>query len=390
MKSWNTTTDSKHYLELMLGLLSAFGPFVMDMYLAAFPEIAVYYSTEPAMVQLSLTACTLGLALGQLVLGPISDALGRKRPLLLSLLLYALASLVCMEAPSIGLFIAMRFLQGLAAAGGVVLSRSIAADRYSGTELAQMYGVIGMINGVSTVLAPMFGGAVIAGWGWQAVFLLLLVLGLVMLLGSMLLPESLSQVQRTKLNLTALMHGVKVVYGNPRFTTPTIQYALVIGLIFINLASGPFLLKDYGLTTGQVSLVFGVNALALAITAGLVSRYQDLERAMRFGQVASFLCSLAVAATLLLSLGFWFYEVALFALYLCIGVLCTTTTSLAMGAERQYAGIASALFGTVGFVAGAIVSPLVGLGNIYWATSLLFVGVSALALFVRQGARAQT
>lgn len=132
----------------------------MDMYLASFPEIATFYSTEPAMVQLSLTACTIGLALGQLVLGPISDALGRKRPLLISLFLYTLASLICMESPSIGIFITIRFLQGLAAAGGGVLSRSIAADRYTGTELAKMYGIIGMINGVSTSLALSSGRAV--------------------------------------------------------------------------------------------------------------------------------------------------------------------------------------------------------------------------------------
>lgn len=385
MKYTTPTTNSRHFLLLMLGLLSAFGPFVMDMYLASFPEIAIYYSTEPAMVQLSLTACTIGLALGQLILGPISDALGRKRPLLLSLFLYTLASLVCMQSPTIGVFIAMRFLQGLAAAGGVVISRSIAADRYTGTELAKMYGIIGMINGVSTVLAPMFGGGVSASWGWQSVFLLLLVLGIVMLLGTCFLPESLPQPARTKLNLPALGQGMREVSTNPYFVAPTAQYALVIAMIFINLSSGPFLLKGYGLSTGEVSLVFGINALALAITAGIASRYRDMVRVTSLAKRGMFVSSLAVAATLLLGMDFWLYEVALFCLYLFIGALCTTTTTLAMGAERKYAGIASALFGTVGFIAGGIVSPLVGIGSIQVATSLLFVVVSAASLVLSSG-----
>lgn len=250
MKSINVMCNSRLFLEGMLGLLSAFGPFVMDMYLAAFPEIAVFYRTEPSMVQLSLTACTVGLACGQLMFGAVSDAFGRRRPLLTSLMLYIAASFVCMESPSISVFVAMRFFQGLAAAGGVVISRSIAADRYTGAALARMYGVIGMINGVSTVVAPMFGGAVIDGWGWKAVFLLLLVIGVVMLLGTLVLPESLPVASRQRMNPSVLVQGMGKVAMNRKFSSPTAQYGFVMAMIFINLASGPFIMNRYGLTAG--------------------------------------------------------------------------------------------------------------------------------------------
>ncbi|PTL26229.1 Bcr/CflA family drug resistance efflux transporter [Prevotella sp. oral taxon 820] len=382
MKSINVMCNSRLFLEGILGLLSAFGPFVMDMYLAAFPEIAMFYRTEPSMVQLSLTACTVGLACGQLVFGAVSDAFGRKNPLLASLILYVVASFVCMESPSITIFIAMRFFQGLAAAGGVVISRSIAADRYAGAALARMYGVIGMINGVSTVVAPMFGGAVIDGWGWKAVFLLLLIIGLVMFLGTVALPESLPVASRQRLNPSVFVQGMKMVATNRKFSSPTVQYGFVMAMIFINLASGPFIMNRYGLTPGQISLVFGVNAVAIAIAAGVASGCRSMRKTMRIANIGMLVFAFATSATLLLELGFWIYEIAVFCMYLFIGGMCTASTTLAMEAERENAGMASAIFGTIGFVAGGIVSPLVGIGDILLTTSLLFVVVSAAAFYL--------
>lgn len=194
------SNNSKIFLEGLLGLLSAFGPFVMDMYLAAFPQIAEYYAASPSQVQLSLATCTVGLAIGQLLFGTVSDSIGRKTPLLLSLLLYVISAIGCILAPSIELFVIIRFFQGLSAAGGVVISRSIVADCYSGSSLAKMFGIIGLINGVSTVASPMFGGFVIEAAGWKGVFWLLLGIGMVMVAGTMFLHESLPRESRIKLN----------------------------------------------------------------------------------------------------------------------------------------------------------------------------------------------
>ncbi len=382
IKSTNVTCRSLLFLEGMLGLLSAFGPLVMDMYLAAFPKIAVFYCTEPSMVQLSLTACTVGLACGQFVFGAVSDAFGRKQPLLASLLLYILASFICMESPSITVFVVMRFFQGLAAAGGVVISRSITADHYTGTALAKMYGAIGMINGLSTIVAPMFGGIVIDVWGWKTVFLLLLVIGVVMLLGTLGLPESLPVISRQKLNPSTFVQSMRKVVVNRNFSLPTVQYGFVMAMIFINLASGPFIMNGYGLTVGQISLVFGVNALALALAAGMVSRCKSMKKAMRVANAGLLVSSFAILAGLLLGLGFWGYEISVFCMYLFVGAMCTFSTTLAMEAERENSGMASALFGAIGYIAGGIVSPIVGIGDMLFTTSLLFVVVSAIAFYL--------
>lgn len=365
--------NSKFFLEGLLGLLSAFGPFVMDMYLASFPEITDFYKTSPSLVQLSLAVCTVGLACGQLIFGAISDSYGRKRPLLISLLFYVLFSIGCIVAPSIGFFVVMRFFQGLSAAGGVVISRSIVADCYSGSDLAKMFGVIGLINGISTVVAPMFGGFVAEHWQWQAVFILLLLIGLIMLIASWRLRESLPAEERTQFNPSALAHEVGSVIRNRAFSAASLQYGLVMAVIFTNLASGPFIMNHYGLSAEGISIVFGVNAIALGISSAVSSRFKDLKKVVRYADLGMLIFSIILAVVLVLRLNFCLYELSVFAVYLFVGALCTSTTTLAMSAERSNAGVASALFGAIGFVAGGVVTPFVGLGDIFVTSSALFV-----------------
>ena len=378
----NTNANSKLFLEGLLGLLSAFGPFVMDMYLSAFPLIADFYNASPSMVQLSLAACTVGLALGQFVFGAVSDSFGRKTPLLFSLILYVVTSVGCIFSPTIWLFISMRFFQGLAAAGGVVISRSIAADCYSGSALAKMFGIIGMINGVSTVVAPMFGGFVVEAWGWKSVFWLLMSIGIVMGIGTICFRESLPVESRIKLTPAALIAGVKRVCSNHRFISATVQYGFVMALIFVNLASGPFIMNEYGMSAEQISIVFGVNAIAIAIAAGVASRFRDMRKVLRMSNVGVVVFSIFLAITLVCNMGFWLYEVALFSLYLFVGAMCTSSTTLAMDSERKNAGIASAFFGAVGYVAGGITSPLVGIGSVFTTAAILFVALAVIAIIL--------
>lgn len=369
--------NSRIFLEGFLGMLSTFGPFVMDMYLASFPEIAAFYRTTPSLVQMSLASCTVGLAAGQFVFGIVSDRYGRRIPLQLSLLLFLAVSMGCLFSPTIALFVCMRFLQGLAAAGAVVISRSIAADCYSGEALARMFGIIGMINGVSTVLSPMLGGFVIGAYGWKSVFITLFVIGLMMLAGTVWLKESLPQRNRISLNWMSLFNDVRRIARNGGYIIPTMQYGFVMAVIFVNLASGPFIMNGYGFSAEQISLTFGGNAIALGIAAGLVSRFKDMRTVVCCSNTGMVMASMLLAATLLLHLSFWAYEAAVFLLYLFVGALCTATTTLAMDSERRNAGIASAFFGATGYVAGGIVSPVVGIGNIYVTAAVLFVGLTS-------------
>lgn len=351
----------------------------MDMYLSSFPMIASFYDAEAQMVQLSLATCTVGMAIGQLCFGTLSDSFGRKKPLLLSLALYLAASLGCLLAPSITFFIFMRFFQGLAAAGGVVISRSVAADCYSGSALARMFGIIGMINGFSTVASPMFGGIVINLGGWKGVFILLVFIGIVMLLGSLCLKESLPEEKRVKLRPSVLLKDIRNILSNRIYSEAIVQYGCIMSIIFINLASGPFIMNDYGLDSGRISLIYGINAIALGLTAGIASRTGDMRRIVVICDAGMLLASVLIGAVLLLRMGFWYYEAAVFGLYLFVGAMCTATTTLAMDAERQNAGIASAFLGTTGYIAGGVISPLVGIGDIFVTTTVLFIAVSLLA-----------
>ena len=379
--------NNRLFLEGFLGLLSAFGPFVMDMYVSAFPQIMSFYDTVPSLVQLSLTACTIGLALGQLLFGTISDSYGRRVPLLLSLVLYLVATLGCVIVPSVGLFICMRFFQGLAAAGGVVISRSIAADCYSGSGLARMYGIIGMINGVSTVLAPVFGGLVIEYFGWKAVFGALLLIGVAMVMGTVWLQESLPAPNRVRLNPVALLDGLKKITANRLYVGSVAQYGLVMAIIFVNLASCPFIMDTYGLSAEQISLVFAINSIALAISSGVASRFGNIRAVIRFAGAGMTIASVILAVALIFNLGFVDYDGEWFLMYLFVGAVCTGSTTLAMDAERENAGLASAFFGAVGYVAGGLASPLVGAGNIFITSSVLFVVLTSTSWLLSHKSR---
>ena len=176
--------NSQLFILVFLGMLTAFGPFVTDMYLPTLPAMTGFFQTTSSQVQLGLTASMIGLAVGQLLFGPLSDKYGRRIPLIMAMLLFLFSTLGCLFSATIMQFVGWRLVQGIAGAGGIVISRSIAADKYSGRELAKMLAVIGAINGVAPVAAPMAGGGMVGSLGWQGIFWALFVLGILLLAGS--------------------------------------------------------------------------------------------------------------------------------------------------------------------------------------------------------------
>lgn len=183
--------NSKIFLLVLLGMLSAFGPFVTDMYLPSLPAMGDYFDTTSSMVQLGLTTSMVGLAVGQVFFGPLSDRYGRRMPLLVAMWLFLVSTVFCLFAQDIQQFVVFRLVQGVAGAGGIVISRSVATDKYSGKDLAKMLAVIGAINGVAPVVAPIIGGVFTEAIGWQGIFGILLVLGMVLLVGCYRFRESL-------------------------------------------------------------------------------------------------------------------------------------------------------------------------------------------------------
>lgn len=366
--------NSKLFLIVLLGLLTAFGPFVTDMYLPTLPAMAAYFDTSSSMVQMGLTASMVGLAAGQLLFGPLSDKYGRRAPLLTAMWLFVGSTVLCIFAADIGQFIFMRFVQGIAGSGGIVISRSVATDKFAGRDLGRMLAVIGAINGIAPVAAPIAGGTLTDVIGWQGIFAILLGLGVLLLLGSYRFRETLPATARSTVGWKDLFRGFGTTLRNRRYLCYILQLGFAQGVLFANIASSPFIIQQhYGFTPFQFSICFAINAVAIGIAAALSVKFRRPEAGTLTGCTGMVLFAVAEAAALAMGCNFWIYEVLMFVLLFFMGLTFTTSTVLAMESARENAGTASALLGAVCFAFGGIVSPLVGLGNTLVSTGVVFV-----------------
>ena len=370
----------KVFLLILLGMLTAFGPFVTDMYLPALPTMTGYFGTSVSMVQLGLTFSMIGLALGQLLVGPVSDKYGRRRPLIASMVLFIISTVACIFSPDVVFFTAMRFLQGIAGAGGIVISRSVATDEFSGKELMKMLAIIGAINGIAPIAAPVVGGVMLSATDWRGIFAVLLLLGVVLLVGSIMFRESLPRERRSQGSVLAAFASFGVVARNRRFINYVLQQGFAQFILFANIASSPFIIQEhYGYSPIIFSVCFGVNAMAIGVASALSVKFRKPEDAVAASCVGMVVMSSVIAAVLMLGGSFWAYEISLFMLMFMMGLTFTASTTLALNSERDRAGAASALLGTVCFLAGGIVSPLVGVGNILHSTAVIFVAGAAMS-----------
>lgn len=363
---------------VLLGMLSAFGPFVTDMYLPSLPAMGDYFSTSSSMVQLGLTTSMIGLAVGQVFFGPLSDRYGRRMPLLVAMWLFIASTICCLFSTSIQMFVAFRLIQGVAGAGGIVISRSVATDRYSGRELAKMLAVIGAINGVAPVAAPIVGGVLTESIGWQGIFAVLLGLGVILLAGCYRFRESLPKEQRLASKWNDTFRSFKVVLQDRQYVFYVLQMAFAQGVLFSYIASSPFILQQhYGFSAFTFSLCFAVNAVAIGVAAALSVKFRRPVSCTLAGCIGMLVAAVGECVALMMGCGFWVYELLLLVLLFMMGLTFTSTTTLAMERQRENAGTASALLGAVCFAFGGIVSPLVGIGNILTSTGIIFV-ISAL------------
>lgn len=354
------------YLIAFLGILSAFGPFVIDMYLPALPEMAEVFHCEASVVQLGLTFCMVGLALGQLLFGPASDKYGRRPVLVLTLFIFVGASLLCFLSTSISVFIAARFMQGIGGAGGIVLSRSIAADIYSGRELAKLIAILSAINNIAPVAAPVAGGGVAHAWGWQGIFVALFALGALLVIMSFALKESLEKNDRFKGSLAASLKGYATVLRVKGFGAYSLVYALSMAALFSYISSTPFIVQTvYGFSELQFSLVFAVNAMGLAMGSALTLKFKTMQKATTTGaRLGAAVALVAVLLSLVGYGGFLPYEICTIFMLFAIGLVLTGSTTVAMNLGRECAGAASAVVGGIGYIAGGVISPLVSGGDI--------------------------
>ena len=277
-------SNSKTFLLILLGMLTAFGPFVTDMYLPALPAMAGYFSTSSSMVQMGLTTSMIGLAVGQLFFGPLSDKYGRRRPLIAAMWLFIVSTLLCIFARDIHQFVALRFIQGVAGSGGIVISRSVATDNFSGSDLGRMLALIGAINGVAPVAAPIIGGTLCDRIGWQGIFCILLAIGALLLTGSYRFRESLPAARRNNISWGDLLHHFGSVLRNRQYAAYMLQFAFAQGVLFAYIASSPFIVQEhFEFSAFEFSLCFALNAVAIGCAAAFAVRFRRPEQGTRTG-----------------------------------------------------------------------------------------------------------
>ncbi|MDQ0205475.1 Bcr/CflA family multidrug efflux MFS transporter [Alkalicoccobacillus murimartini] len=385
----NPTGKERIALAFLLSMLAVLGPLNIDMYLPSFPDIAEDLGARESLVQLSLTACLFGLAIGQVIVGPISDSKGRLKPLIISVLLFALASLLCALAPNITWLIIGRFLQGLTAAGGVVVSRAIVRDVFSGAELTKFFALLMVINAVAPLVAPIVGGAIL--WlpftDWSTIFYFLAFVGLAIVAMVMWkLKESHPPERRTPSSLPFTLKTFGELFRDKSF----IGYALTLGFAhggsFAYVSGTPFVYQGiYGVSPQTFSILFGINGLAIIGGTWLVGRYVGRISEQAFLRSGVILATAATAFLLVMTVleaPLALIVIPIFIYMTSMGMILTTSYTLGIKKQAHRAGSASALLGLFPLLIGAMVAPLVGLaeasavpmGIILFSTCLIALG----------------
>ncbi len=381
-------------LTLVLGSLTALAPLSMDMYLPALPRITSGLHSSDAMVQLTLTACLVGLALGQLVAGPLSDALGRRRPLLIGMTGYVLATLVCALAPSAPVLIGCRLVQGLTGAAGIVISRAVVRDLFDGLAAARFASSLMLVSGAAPLLAPILGAQILRFTSWRGVFLVLAGLGLVILLtAALLVRETLPPERRRRGGLPDTVHAMRGLLADRLFSGYLFTVAFGFGALFAFIAGSPYVVQNvYGGSAQSYSLLFALVETGLVGMAQVTGRLL-LGRFPSHGvQLAGVLLLTSSGGALVLMSTLWHPGLAgitagLFLMACSLGVLMPPSSALALQRAPHAAGTASALLGTMQFLTGALAPALVGLGgqgsalpmtSVILAMSLLALGAFLL------------
>ena len=373
-KMENRKYNSRRFVLVFAALLSAFGPFMTDLYLPAFPELMEYFGTTTSLIQLSLTFGVIGLAAGQLVIGPLSDKYGRRRPLILSLTVFVVSTLICLLCRDVITFICFRLLQGIAAAGGVVISRSIAVDLYEGKEFTRFFAMLSAVQGLAPIVAPIAGGLLLGITDWRGIFAVLLLIGVAILAAAFRFRESLPEERRQTGSVLATFANFRSVLGNKHFVCYMLIQSFAMGVLFAYISSSPFIFQtEYGLTPVMYSVCFAFNGLAIMTGNLIVPRFGSEERALGIGACCQLIAALVLAVCLMGGWSVVAIEIGFLVLLFCVGMVLPTSTSLALALERKNSGNASAMLGFFQFTFAGLVAPLVGLGEVSVATSWVIV-----------------
>ncbi|HDD5567638.1 TPA: multidrug effflux MFS transporter [Staphylococcus aureus] len=347
---------------IILGSLTAIGALSIDMFLPGLPDIRHDFQTTTSNAQLTLSMFMIGLAFGNLFAGPISDSNGRRKPLIIAMIIFTLASLGIVFVHNIWLMIALRFLQGVTGGAAAVISRAIASDMYSGNELTKFMA----LNGIAPVVAPTIGGIILNYSVWRMVFVILTIFGFVMVIGSLLkVPESLTVTNReSSSGLKTMFKNFKILLKTPRFVLPMLIQGMTFVILFTYISASPFIIqKIYGMTAIQFSWMFAGIGITLIISSqltGYLVDFIDSQKLMRVMTMIQIIGVILVTIVLLNHWNFWILAIGFIILIAPVTGVATLGFTIAMDESSSGRGSSSSLLGLVQFLFGGIASPLVG------------------------------
>ncbi|HID4982777.1 TPA: multidrug effflux MFS transporter [Staphylococcus aureus] len=351
---------------IILGSLTAIGALSIDMFLPGLPDIRHDFQTTTSNAQLTLSMFMIGLAFGNLFAGPISDSTGRRKPLIIAMIIFTLASLGIVFVHNIWLMVALRFLQGVTGGAAAVISRAIASDMYSGNELTKFMALLMLVNGIAPVVAPTIGGIILNYSVWRMVFVILTIFGFVMVIGSLLkVPESLTVTNReSSSGLKTMFKNFKILLKTPRFVLPMLIQGMTFVLLFTYISASPFIIqKIYGMTAIQFSWMFAGIGITLIISSqltGYLVDFIDSQKLMRGMTMIQIIGVILVTIVLLNHWNFWILAIGFIILIAPVTGVTTLGFTIAMDESSSGRGSSSSLLGLVQFLFGGVASPLVG------------------------------
>ncbi|CAM5686580.1 multidrug effflux MFS transporter [Streptomyces aurantiogriseus] len=373
-------------LTATLALLSFVMPLATDMYLPAFPRMADELDTNASGVQLTLTAFLVGMAAGQLVLGPLSDRYGRRAPILVGAAVCTVATALCAVAPNLAVLIVLRFVTGFSGAAGLVVGRAVIADVATGTVAARLFGVLMALGGIAPIVAPLIGGVVVSdAGGWRGVFWVLAGVSLLMFLAALaFVPESLPKERRRAGGMAATVQAARSVLTDRAYVGYTLAFSFGCGALFCYIAGSAFLLQNVlGFSVGEASVAFSVGALTATVSSTVNTKLVGTYAPGLLLRIGLTTLLIATTAALLVTLAGQLNRVLALSLigigFLGLGQVFGTATALAIERVPYAAGTGSAVLGTLQSVLGAVLAPLVGLGGKDTATPL-FIGMAGCSL----------
>lgn len=361
------TLKQKYTLLFVLGALSAIGPFSIDMYLPAFPSIADGLNTDISNVSLSITSYFIGISIGQLIYGPITDKYGRKKPLLIGLTLFCVTALACVFSPSINWLIGMRFLLALGGCAGLVTSKAVVRDAFHINETAKIFSMLMLISGVAPIIAPTIGGWLLNVFNWHSIFYFLSIFSFILILAvHFFLPEGNSKNKERSLKPKEIYKDYKIVFSNPHFLYYTLASGTGMAGMFAYISGSAFVfIKHFGISESNFGLIFGLNAcgfiLGSQINRLLLKKYTS-QQIITFAATTLICISILIlllftvnAITSIILVGF------IFTFLFSLGLLIPNATALALAPFSKNAGSASALIGFIQMFFGASLTAMVSL-----------------------------